>query len=223
MCGRYVLEDVEELSERFRLQAERFGLRPRFNAAPTDELPVVLMNADGERELRPMRWGLTPKWRRKEGQAAPPLFNARSETVAEKPTFRKLLRTQRCLVPTNGFFEWERRGGKKLPHYFTVSDEPLVALAGLYDESVDDEGEVIPAYTILTTRPNQLLEQFHNRMPVILRPEDEETWLDPDLDEPAALEGCYEPFPADRMEERPVSSRVNNARNDDPSLLEEDG
>lgn len=222
MCGRYVLEDVEELSERFKLQPGHFFPRPTFNAAPTDALPVVTMNADAERELRPMRWGLTPKWR-KQGQAAAPLFNARSETVAEKPTFRKLLRTQRCLVPASGFFEWERRGGMKLPHYFTLTDAPLFALAGLYDESTNDDGEVVLAYTILTTRPNDLLEQFHNRMPVILRPEDEETWLDPDLEEPAALEGCYEPFPADRMRERPVSTRVNNASNDDPSLLEEDG
>jgi putative SOS response-associated peptidase YedK len=222
MCGRYVLEDVEDISERFKVPVGLFAMRPRFNAAPTEELPVVVINQDGERELRPMRWGLIPKWQRKDGRSAPPLFNARAETVAEKPSFRKLVRSQRCLVPANGFYEWERAGGKKLPHYFTVSDEPFFALAGLYDEAVDGDGEVVEAYTVLTTRPNALLERFHNRMPVILRPEDEETWLDPDLDEPAALEPCYDPFPADRMQEHPVSPRVNNARNDDPSLLEAD-
>lgn len=220
MCGRYVLEDVEELSERFKVPLGRFFMQPRFNAAPTEELPVVVIGERGDRELRVMRWGLTPRWQRKPGESGSPLFNARSETVADKPAFRKLVRSQRCLVPANGFYEWERSGGRKLPHYFTVIDEPLFALAGLYDETIDQEGKAVEAYTILTTRPNPLVERFHNRMPVVLRRQDEAIWLDPDLDEPAALEPCYDPFPADRMRERPVSPRVNNARNDDPSLLE---
>ncbi len=216
MCGRYVLEDVEDISERFKVPPIIGFQRPTFNAAPTQRLPVVFSGDDGARAVEPLRWGLTPAWRRPDDKAAPSLFNARAETVAEKPTFRRLLRAHRCLVPATGFYEWATEGGRKVPHRFMLDDGDLFAFAGLYDPGKgDDDG----AFTLLTTRPNDLVAPYHDRMPVILRPDLEDLWLDPDVDEPAPLEACYEPYPADEMREHAASTRVNDVRNDDPALL----
>jgi len=217
MCGRYVLEDVEDISERFKVPPLVGFERPTFNAAPTQRLPIVFVG-EGARVAEPIRWGLSPTWRRPDGKAAPTLFNARSETVAEKATFRRLLRGYRCLVPANGFYEWSTEAGKRVPHRFTVDDGDLFAFAGLWDPGKD--GERDPAFTILTTRPNDLVAPFHDRMPVILRPDLEAFWLDPEVDEPALLEPVYEPFPAERMAVRGADPRVNDVRNDDPGLLD---
>ena len=220
MCGRYVLEDIEDISERFKVPPIIGFQRPTFNAAPTQRLPVIFSGGDGSRVVEPLRWGLTPAWRRPDGKAAPALFNARAETVAEKPTFRRLLRAHRCLVPATGFYEWATEGGRKVPHRFMLDDGDLFAFAGLYDPGKGDEGHA--AFTLLTTRPNDVVAPYHDRMPVILRQDLEDLWLDPDVDEPALLEACYEPYPAGEMREHAASTRVNDVRNDDPDLLGED-
>lgn len=226
MCGRYVLAGgTTQIAARFGAQPAHPGqtsLPVSFNVAPTRTMPVIVAHEDDDRLVALMRWGIVPRWRR-DGTAPPPLINARAETVAEKPSFRKLLRTRRCLVPASGFFEWEKRASGKVPHYFSVPDLPLIAYAGLYDEPAEDDGETVGAYTILTTAANDIVAPFHDRMPVILRPEDEDLWLDPDIDEPAALEPLYAPFPPHRMREWAVSPRVNNARVDGPDVLERAG
>lgn len=217
MCGRYVLGNAQGFSERFRLQRPLEGFLPHFNAVPTQALPVILADG-GERQAELMRWGLVFPWA-KDKPGAPQPFNARAETLAEKPAFRRLVARQRCLVAANGFYEWQKVGGAKRPLYFRVRDEPLFAFAGIYERATDEAGLEFGSYAVLTTRPNELLAQVHNRMPVILHPDDEEDWLDPDLTEPAALERFYAPFPAEAMVGWPVSPRVNNTRNEGPDLI----
>ncbi len=215
MCGRYVIAGHQELSERFQLRQIPFALFPTFNAAPSQELPVVVADDDGERSLRLMRWGLVPRWR-KPGQAssvAP--INARAETLLEKPMFRPLVGTRRCLIPASGFYEWQRAGGRKQPYFIHPRDGSLVGLAGLYDESADG----VASYAIVTTAPNQLVAPLHDRMPAILRPEDEADWLSRDIVDPRAAQALLHPYPAEAMAADPVSPAVNNPRNDGPELI----
>ena len=178
MCGRYVVAGQQELSERFQLRQIPLHLMPTFNAAPSQELPVVVEETDGERELRLLRWGLVPRWRKPGQTNAPTPINARSETVLEKPMFRGLVKGHRCLVPASGFYEWQRQNGKQ-PFYIGLRDESLFAFAGLYDDPPSDDEP--GSFTIITTEANALVAPLHDRMPVILRRDDEATWLDPDL------------------------------------------
>jgi putative SOS response-associated peptidase YedK len=219
MCGRYVLGRTEGFTERFKLQMPLEGFLPRFNAAPTQAMPVVLEQPEGDRIAELMRWGLIFPWA-KDDPKAPRPFNARSETLTEKPAFRKLVARQRCLVPAEGFYEWEKAGGAKRPLLFTLRDQPLFAFAGIYDRYRDEGGEELGSYAVLTTRPNELMARYHDRMPVILRPEDEAEWLDPDLTDALALERLYEPYPAEQMDGRAVDPKVNNTRNEGPELIE---
>ncbi len=215
MCGRYVVAGHQELSERFQLRQISFPLRPIFNAAPSQELPVIVEDDSGERALRPMRWGLLPRWR-KPGQAdsvAP--INARAETLLDKPMFRPLVGSKRCLVPASGFYEWQRVGGRKQPYFLHLRDGSLVGLAGLYDESPDG----VASFAIVTTPPNPLVAPLHDRMPAILRLEDEEEWLSRDLTDPHAAQALLRPYPAEAMVADPVSPAVNNVRNDGPDLI----
>ena len=218
MCGRYVLGRTEGFTERFRVQLPLDGFLARYNAAPTQAMPVVLEEPDGDRIAELMRWGLVFPWAK--DRKAPSPFNARSETLADKPAFRKLVSRQRCIVPAEGFYEWEESSGRKRPFLFTVRDQDLFAFAGIYDRYRDESGEELGSYAVLTTRPNELMAHYHNRMPVILRQEDEEEWLDPEQTDPVALERFYEPFPADLMAGRPVNPKVNNTRNEGPELIE---
>ncbi len=216
MCGRYVVETHQELSERFQLRQVPLQLPTTYNAAPSQELPVIVEDDCGERALRPMRWGLLPRWR-KPGQAnsvAP--INARAETLLDKPMFRPLVGRKRCLVPASGFYEWQRAGGRKQPYFIHPRDGGLVGLAGLYDESPDG----VASYAIVTTTPNELVAPLHDRMPAILRPEDEADWLSRDLADPHAAQALLGPYPAAEMTADPVSPAVNNTRNDGPELME---
>jgi putative SOS response-associated peptidase YedK len=223
MCGRYVLATTpEDIAARFSAATGSVDIPVSHNVAPTKTMPVITLRDGDERTTELFRWGIVPTWGRN-GTTPSPLINARSETVAEKSTFRKLLRTQRCLVPANGFYEWERRGSTKVPHFFSVTDEPLIAYAGLYRTPSEKDTDDRPTFTILTTAANELVGQFHDRMPVILRPEDEDLWLDPEVEEPEALEALYAAFPAKKMSEWTVSTRVNNASVDSPELIERAG
>jgi putative SOS response-associated peptidase YedK len=222
MCGRYVvagrLDDLE-FSERFQLRQLRIEFAATYNAAPSQELPVILEEDPGERAARLMQWGLIPRWRKPGEKDTFAPINARSETVLEKPMFRPLMGSRRCVVPASGFYEWQQRPGGKQPHYITVREQPLIGFAGLYDEREED-GEVLASYTILTTTPNELMATLHNRMPVILHPQDEEEWLSREIDNPHAVEHLLRPYPAEAMEARPVSRAVNNVRNHGPELIE---
>jgi putative SOS response-associated peptidase YedK len=218
MCGRYAIVLVGDgtLQRRFSLEEMLDDPQPRFNVAPTQTLPVVVRNSPNHIEM--MRWGLIPFWA-KDASIGSRMINARAETVAEKPSFRRSLRSQRCLVPASGFFEWKRGGDAKTPHFIHLPDEPLFAFAGLYDSWQDPDGQTVQSYTILTTTPNDLMADIHNRMPVILRREDEDEWLDPENTETEHLLPLLRPYPASEMEAYPVSKMVNSPRNDQPDIL----
>lgn len=228
MCGRYVigLEGIalaDALQRRFGIDLPLPQVYASYNAAPTQTLPVVIEEENGCRRLEPMRWNLIPRWRPKPGVTPPSLFNARSETVAQKPSFRHLVPQHRCLVPAAGFYEWQKTDNEqKQPYYFSLRGESLLAFAGLWDEWRDPEHpEASPqrSYTILTTGPNPIMEPIHDRMPVILKPEDEAEWLSPEITDPAQLERLYRPFPADAMQRWPVSEAVNSSRQNGAELI----
>ncbi|MFL5758555.1 MAG: SOS response-associated peptidase [Thermomicrobiales bacterium] len=219
MCGRYVLNAPEDLSERFQLRQLTINLPRTYNAAPSEMLPAIFPQ-DGERVAELMQWGLIPRWRKpgEKDNFAP--INARAETILEKPMFRNLVARRRCLVPANGFYEWQRREDRKQPYFISVTDDPTFAFAGLYDmHKEDDGGDLIGSYTILTTSANKLMESIHDRMPVILRKEDEEEWLSPEVTDPVAIQHLLQPYPAKEMEAYPISTAVNNVRNDGEELI----
>lgn len=219
MCGRYVIagyKDGTEFSERFQLRHIPQTLFPTFNAAPSQELPVVLSEEEGERQLRLMRWGLIPRWRKPGQSSSIAPINARAETLLEKPMFRPLVKRHRCLVPATGFYEWQRVGDRKQPYHIHLDDDALFGFAGLWDEASDGTS----SFAIVTTAANELMAPLHDRMPVILRPEDEADWLSPDLDDAHHAQSLLHPYRAEAMTAEPVSPKVNNARNNGPELIE---
>lgn len=221
MCSRYFLDaDGNVIAYTFSVPVHD-RIRKRFNIAPTQEAPVVRVNAEGTREVAMLRWGLVPFWS-KDLSVGNRMINARAETVADKPAFREALLARRCLVPADGFFEWKRVGTEKSkqPYWFQLADREPFAFAGLWERWYDPAGVRVESFAILTTRPNSLVASFHDRMPVILGTEAYAMWLDPAVP-PPLLEPLYEPIPAERMIVRAVSMRVNNARNDDPGCVEE--
>jgi putative SOS response-associated peptidase YedK len=220
MCGRYTLKTpVEELSEKFQFP-EVIPLKPRYNIAPSQDVAVVRRLPDDlDRKLAMLRWGLIPAWVKDPAKARQPI-NAKSETVAELPTFRVAFRQRRCLIPADGFYEWKQEGGLKQPVYIHMKDGEPFAFAGLWERWVGEEDEFIESCTILTTEPNELLEPIHNRMPVILDPKDYDLWLDPDMQEVTRLKPLLHPYPPDQMTYFLVNLRVNNPRNDDTLCVE---
>jgi putative SOS response-associated peptidase YedK len=223
MCGRY------ELHSNPAVIALQFGLahppdvHPRYNIAPMTDVPVVRVNARGERELVRMRWGLVPRWA-KDPAIGNKMINARGETIAEKPSFRTAYRRHRCLLPANGFYEWQTLPGigtpdhpRKQPMHIGMKDDAPFGFAGLAERWLSPEGEVLDTCTIVTTDANPLLRTVHDRMPVIIAPEQYGRWLDPAHADVADL---VAPYPAEAMTYYPVSARVNNVRHDDPSLIE---
>lgn len=219
MCGRFsIFADPERLAERFDAALPPDNLRPRYNAAPTQSLPVLLN--EGDRVVQLLRWGLVPFWA-KDASIGSQMINARAETLAEKPAFRNALKKRRCLVLADGFYEWQKTPTGKVPMRITlVSGEPF-AFAGLWENWDTPEGDRLRTFTIVTTSPNELLEPIHNRMPVILRREHESLWMDNDADQGAWLD-VLRPYPSELMIAYPVSKRVNFVSNDDPDLVMSD-
>lgn len=216
MCGRYTItESPDELAARFRAALAGVGFAPRYNAAPTQMLPVVI-DEDGRR-LALMRWGLIPSWAKDES-IGNRLINARAEGVASKPSFRSSFKRRRCLVPADGFYEWHKEGKTKTPIRVTPAKGGVVAFAGLWDRWKDAEGRDVNSFTIITTDANEQARKVHDRMPLILPGEREDDWLDPDADAKALQEILAAPVAA-RLAMTPVSTRVNSPRNDDPSLI----
>ena len=218
MCGRYMIVAHTEFSERFQLRQIPLTLFPTYNAAPSQQLPVVI-ERDGGRELRLMRWGLVPRWRKTGAGRAPEPINARAETLFEKPMFRSLARTRRCLVPANGFYEWQRLGGTKQPYFIHPTDQETFAFAGLYDEAPGEDGQPLASYAIITTGANEAMAPIHDRMPVILRPEDEADWLDSAITDPA-ITALLRPYPAEATAATAVSTAVNDTRHNGPELIQ---
>lgn len=217
MCGRYtVTRTPRELAERFnaRLPPELFA--PRYNAAPTQALPVVVN--EGGRSLELQRWGLIPSWAKDPGIGSR-LINARCDGVADKPSFRSAFKKRRCLVPADGFYEWAKHGAAKTPMRITLSGGELFAFAGLWEVWKDPGGGSVRSFTIVTTDANATLKPIHDRMPVILRREAEAVWLD-EAATPADLLDIMQPYREDGVSAYAVSIRVNSPRNDDASLIE---
>jgi putative SOS response-associated peptidase YedK len=223
MCGRFLAsKSPEEVARWFKATGPIPNTRPRYNAAPTQNLLTVLRDPEsGERRLEPLRWGLIPFWA-KDAKIAYSTVNAMSETVASKPAFREAFKSRRCLVPANGFYEWKKLDEKsKQPFCIGMADGSLFAFAGLWERWKDPaSGETIRSFTIITCPPNELCTTIHNRMPVILGPDGYAKWLG---EKPAAreeLEALLKPFPAEMMRAYPIGPRIGNVKNDDPSLIE---
>ena len=216
MCGRYRLTKRKQLVEEyFDAVSREEDWTPRYNIAPTQPVPVIRQNPkEPVRELSLMRWGLIPSWARDPSGAAR-MINARSETAATKPAFRDPLKLRRCLIPADGFYEWARTGKTKQPYCFEVNNGELFAFAGLWDRWKDPSGNWLKTCSILTTTPNAVTAPVHDRMPVILHPDAYDLWLDPGMQNVAAISELLKPFDPSLMRCYPVSSRVNSAANDD--------
>ncbi len=216
MCGRYTITaDGQQLAFRFGAEPPAAGVAARYNAAPTQQLPVIV-NAEPA-SIQLLTWGLVPAWARGKTDGSR-LINARLETAATRPSFRDAWRQRRCLVLADGFYEWQRTARGKVPMRITLKSNEPFAFAGLWDEWHGSGDAALRTFTILTTTPNDLMSPIHTRMPVILRPEQETAWLDTESSQD--WQRVLRPFPADLMTAYPVSSRVNSPRYDDPSLIE---
>ncbi len=213
MCGRYYLATASsELARQFQVQIP-WELPPRYNVAPSQ--PVLGFRlVRGNREAAVFQWGLVPAWS-KEPAMGSRLINARAETVAEKPSFRSAFRARRCLIPADGFYEWKASGGRKQPYRVGLASGEPFAMAGIWEQWEGVEG-FLETCAIITTEPNELTATIHNRMPVILDSVNAERWL------LAPAVDLLRPYPAEEMSAWPISSRVNSAANDDPSVLVEE-
>jgi len=218
MCGRYALTNPGEVITRFAVALpDPTWLRPRYNIAPGQTVLVVL--EDQERRLDRFRWGLIPHWA-KDAKVGYRMINARAETVHERPSFRRSLQHKRCLIPADGFFEWQGFGKEKTPIHIKLKSGQIFAFAGLYDSWRSPEGESVNSCTIITTSPNDLMAPIHDRMPVILDEEAEEAWLSPHIVEPEQLLPLLRPYPPQAMKAYPVSALVNSPRYDSPACIE---
>lgn len=216
MCGRYTLVKTSEVTRRFGAEQASFEVAPRYNIAPGQELPVVVRNSPNHLEM--MRWGLVPSWA-KDTKIGYQMINARAEGIEKKASFRKPFQKQRCIIPASGFYEWQKQGSRKIPHYFKMANDELFGFAGLYDIYTDENGQKLKTYTIITTEANEIVGPVHDRMPVILTPEEEAIWLDPEIHDPETLLPLLKPYPADEMMVYTVSTLVNKPQNDGPELL----
>ena len=219
MCGRYSFTlPPEAIRELFRVVTV-LNLQPRYNIAPTQVVPVIGLEPSGERALRMFRWGLVPRWSKELPRSAP-LINARSEGIAGSKMFGEAFQRRRCLVLADGFFEWNQDKSlkDKTPWRMVDPDRPAFAFAGVWDGWRNPEGEIIRSFAIVTTSANEKLAPIHGRMPVILKREDEDAWLDPRNTEPTLL-SLLAPYDAGRTALFRVDARVNSVKNDDPECL----
>jgi putative SOS response-associated peptidase YedK len=218
MCGRYALYGpVSRLRERFGVEPDHWI--DRYNIAPTQMAPVIRACKDGGREVAEAKWGLLPGWVKDPSKVAHPI-NARAETVVTKPMFRTAFRRFRVLVPASGFYEWMDVVGGKAPYYIRIrgGEEPM-GFGGLLERWDGSDG-VVWSYCIIVTEPNELVAAIHNRMPVIIDPEDYDAWLDPGLTDPRIVSELMAPYPAARTEAYPVGKAVGNPRSQGPGLIE---
>jgi putative SOS response-associated peptidase YedK len=213
MCGRfYDIHDLDDITSRFRVDRPRdLSLPLRYNVAPTQSVPVIRIENE-KRELTLMRWGLIPHWAADE-KIGYKMINARAETVAEKPSYRKAYESRRLIVPASGFYEWKRDGTHKQPFAIHRPDDEPLAFAGLWETWHDTE-----TFTIITTAANATMRQIHDRMPLILDPSDFDRWLDPEIEDPFDILSAEPDVP---LELTPVSDWVNSPRHDDAKYLEE--
>ena len=217
MCGRYRLSRRKQIiEEHFGTDSDEVVWAPRYNIiAPTQFVPVVRQNPHRDRrELSLLRWGLVPSWSRDISKAAS-MINARVETADTKPAFGDALRLRRCLIPADGFYEWQKSGKAKQPYCFELGGGELFAFAGIWESWNDPNGGMLETFSILTTTPIALTATVHDRMPAILHQRHYDVWLNPGLTDAGVLSAVAKPFEAERMRCFPVSTRINHAANDD--------
>lgn len=220
MCGRFSLgKSDQDVADLFQLK-DVPAMRARYNIAPMQPIAAVVVAPGGTQRLcQHLEWGLAPPWV-DDPTDGDRLINARSETADVKPSFRAAFRHRRCLIPADGFYEWQRTGRRKQPHFICLKDRALFAFAGLWEHWESADGSELNSCAILTTEPNALCAQIHNRMPAILPPDAYDRWLDPDNQDAIAIRTMLGPFPAEQMTAYAVSPHVNNPGNDDPRCIE---
>jgi putative SOS response-associated peptidase YedK len=216
MCGRYSLSDPEAIYDQYKVKREA-DFKANYNAAPTQQLPIIKYSKDHV-EVVSMRWGLVPFFS-KDGKFNFSTFNARAEGLDTKPTYRGPFKRHKCIVPASGYIEWKKDTDDKQPYIFERKDHKLMNLAGLYDVWHEGTEEELRSFTIITTEPNSLSKQVHNRMPVLLSDADVETWLQPESDANSLL-GLLCPSDPKEMSMRPINRDIGNVKNNYPELLE---
>jgi putative SOS response-associated peptidase YedK len=217
MCGRFTLDPTTKFEERFNVSNQLENRTARYNIAPSQDVPVIIRQSPNHIML--MRWGLIPHWAKDESIGSK-MINARAETITEKPSFRGLLPSKRCIVPASGFYEWQDTGKGKQPYYIHADAGEYLPFAGLYDIWKNPEGIEIYSFTIITTEPTVNLQSIHNRMPVILEPAAEEVWLNPDVTDPQELSPLLHPYAVKVLDFYPVSKAVNRPDNDSRELIQ---
>jgi putative SOS response-associated peptidase YedK len=219
MCGRYTItETPQKLAERFRADLFEGTFPPHYNAAPTQLLPVIIQDDAGTRRVVLMRWGLIPSWA-DDAAIGNRMINARAETLSSKPSFREAFKKRRCLVPADGFYEWQKLKGRKTPVRVTPQARRIFAFAGLWERWKGPDGDEVLSFTIVTTEANVSVRPLHDRMPLVIEKEREDRWLDPKTPI-AELNAMLQRPVAEPLDLRNASPRVNSPSNDDPSLLE---
>jgi putative SOS response-associated peptidase YedK len=220
MCGRYALFQTEKLRDRFNLaNGLPAGVKPRYNIGPT-QLEPIIVDRNGEPTVELMKWGFVPRWAKDTNSVFRyKTFNARSEGIFEKATWKKAIRHSRCLVPANGFYEWQTTDDGKQPYFIRPADNELFSFAGVYSSWQDADGVDWGTYSIVTTEPNEEMKSIHNRMPVILNRADEPVWLDPANDDMNVLYDLMRPYPNGKLMMDMVSKDVNTVRVDDARLV----
>lgn len=218
MCGRFVLTaNPDMVQQTFNLSTMPAEMQARYNIAPTQ--PIALITNDNPDELTFYTWGLIPSWS-KDTSGAAKLINARSETAAEKPSFRAAFKRRRCIIPTDGFYEWQQQGSDRVPLFIHKEDRELFGFAGLWEIWHSPDGSEIRSCTILTTEANDFMKPIHTRMPVILRPDDYPLWLSGGEEPISSLQALMKPYAGNNLTAYPVSKAVNRPVNDSPQLLE---
>jgi putative SOS response-associated peptidase YedK len=217
MCGRFVQKsDLRKIAPLFKVDIVECDLQPSFNVAPRQ--PIAVIMEEGRKKIVTMQWGLIPFWA-KDPAIANKLINARAETIAEKPSFRNPFKSKRCLIIADGFYEWQGSGADKRPFYICMKDEKPFGMAGIYDYWKNPKGVKIITCAIITTEANKVMAPIHHRMPVIIGPEDYDTWLDPAETDTSKMLTLLKPCDPDLLKTFEVGLEVNNPRNNSEGLI----
>lgn len=217
MCGRFILESPFELiAHEFDIRMPAFNLKQSYNIAPSQNIHILIN--DGERRIATCRWGYIPSWA-KDASIGYKMINARTETITTKKSFRNAFRKRRCLIITDGFYEWRIKGAAKAPFFVRLKSGKPFGLAGLYNHWRSPEGEELCTCTIITTEANEMLQEIHNRMPVIIEKQRYDYWLDSAVNDEKNLLSLLKPFPPEEMECYEVSTRVNTPKNNSPDNI----
>ena len=217
MCGRFGAS-YRDIKTVWNLYGD-FSFQTRYNIAPSQEVPVIIRNDDGRNEAKVMKWGLVPSWA-PDPSIGQRMINARSETLLEKPSFKRAVQKRRCLVPANGFYEWRRDGNRKIPMWIQFKTREPFAFPGLWDCWVDREtGKPLYTFTIITSHANALLRRIHNRMPVMYRRDMGKQWLEESIHDDLFLSLVTQPVLSEELEAYEVSTLVNSPENDSPECV----